>query len=105
MDNHTTQTTPNAGTTEPVPAPPHQPRRGAARTPRAWLQCLGPTPPGSYLAPTERCLLRTNLHWILPLRTTVKAAAALALTSTLTFLTPGLWWLHTGLWAATLAYH
>ena len=56
------------------------PRRPVVRTVRAWLRELfSPPPPGSFLSPSERQLVNTRLHWLVPLRTIGQAAIAMPL--------------------------
>jgi len=62
------------GTWGPAPVPPRNP---VARAARAWLrECVNPTAPNSYLGPGELCLIRTHLHWLVPLRSIAQVLAA-----------------------------
>lgn len=93
--------------TRTIPAPVH--RRPAVRVVRAWLRdAVGPRSPWSYLAPDELCLIRTHLHWLVPLRAIAKAAVsmplAIVVTLLLAFLAPGWWWLQVALWVGTVAH-
>lgn len=59
---------------------PVLPRRPTVRTVRGWLrEILTSAPPLSYLAPGERCLVETRLHWLVPLTATIRAAGGMAL--------------------------
>ena len=105
MDENTPETPPRAGTVELVPArdgtwtPAPVPRRHpVARGARAWLrECANPTTPSSYLGPGELCLIRTHLHWLVPLRSIAQATAMMPVAILLGFVTPSVWWLQIGL--------
>jgi len=104
-DTPTPDIVPRADTVELVPArdgtwgPAPVPRRNpVARAARAWLrECVSPTAPSSYLGPDELCLIRTHLHWLVPLRSIVSAAAMMPVAILLGFVTPSVWWLQIGL--------
>jgi len=86
-----------------IPSPP------VAHPTRTWLrELLSPPPPHSYLAAGEQCLITTRLHWIVPLRTMVRAAGAMSLAGlglmVLSFLTPGVFLLQAVLFLLTLAH-
>ena len=98
MDD-TTEIVPRAGAVELVPTrngwvpAPAAPGRRAARTARAWLrECANPTAPSTYLGPDELCLIRTHLHWLVPLRFVVQSAAMMPIAILLGFVTPSVWW-------------
>ena len=80
-------------------APAATPRRHlVARAARVWLrECASPTAPGTYLGPGELCLIRTHLHWLVPLRFVVQATAMMPVAILLGFVTPGVWWLQLAL--------
>ena len=83
------------GTWRPAPVPRRHP---VARTARAWLrECVNPTAPNSYLGPGELCLIRTHLHWLVPLRSIAQATAMMPVAILLGFVTPSVWWLQIGL--------
>jgi len=75
------------------------PRRHlVARGARVWLrECASPTEPRTYLGPDELCLIRTHLHWLVPLRFVVQSAAMMPVAILLGFVTPSVWWLQIGL--------
>lgn len=90
-----------------VPAPTR--RRPVARAVRVWLrECFTPADPASYLGPRELCLIRTRLHWVVPLKRIAQGAVmmplAIALTLLFTFLLPSVWWLQVAMWLATVAH-
>ena len=80
-------------------APAATPRRHqVARAARVWLrECASPTAPGTYLGPGELCLIRTHLHWLVPLRFVVQSAAMMPIAILLGFVAPSVWWLQLGL--------
>ena len=112
-EDETTQTTPRAGTVELVPArdgtsspAPTPPRRNpVARAARAWLrECANPTAPSVYLGPGELCLIRTHLHWLLPLRSITQAGLMMPIAILLSFAAPSIWWLQLGLALSAVAH-
>ena len=110
MDD-TTEIVPRAGAVELVPTrngwvpAPAAPGRRAARTARAWLrECANPTAPSTYLGPDELCLIRTHLHWLVPLRFVVQSAAMMPIAILLGFVTPSVWWWQLGLALTAVAH-
>lgn len=90
-----------------VPAPTR--RRPVARAVRVWLrECFTTADPAFYLGPRELCMIRTRLHWVVPLKRIAQGAVmvplAIALTLLATFLLPSVWWLQAGMWAATVVH-
>jgi len=75
------------------------PRRHlVARGARVWLrECANPTAPSTYLGPDELCLIRTHLHWLVPLRFVVQSMAMVPVAILLGFVTPSVWWWQLGL--------
>ena len=109
-DTPTPEIVPRADTVELVPArngswapvPQHHP---VARAARAWLQeCYSPAAPSSYLGPGELCLIRTHLHWLVPLRFVVQSAAMMPIAILLGFVAPSIWWLQIGLGLVAVAH-
>ncbi len=96
---------PRADTVELVPArdgtwgPAPVSRPGpVARGVRVWLrECARPTAPSTYLGPGELCLIRTHLHWLVPLRFVIQSAAMMPIAILLGFVAPNVWWLQLGL--------
>ena len=95
---------PRADTVELVPARdgttwvPVPQRHPAARGARTWLrECYSPASPGTYLGPGELCLIRTHLHWLVPLRSIAQATAMMPVAILLGFVAPNIWWLQIGL--------
>ena len=87
-----------------IPTPPLR-RNPAARAARVWLrECVNPTAPSSYLGPGELCLIRTHLHWLVPARAIVSAAAMMPLAILLGVAVPSVWWLQLGLGLAAVAH-
>jgi len=87
-----------------VPAP-SAPGRRAARTARAWLrETHTPADPRTYLGAGERVRIRTHLHWLVPLRSIVSAAAMMPLAILLGFKAPNIWWLQIGLGLVAVAH-
>lgn len=110
MTTTDTPHTPDAHTAQPARFPRRAritPRQPADRAARGWLRELF-SPPCSYLAPDEQVLISTRGHWLMPLRTLAQAAVAVPLAILLTFAlattTSSPWWLHAGLWLATLIH-
>jgi len=65
---------------------------------RAWLrECVHPVAPSTYLGPNEYCLIRTHLHWLVPLRAIATATVMMPLAILLALITPDIWWLQTAL--------
>ena len=99
-----TEIVPRADTVELVPtrdgttwAPAPQ-RHPVARAARTWLrECHSPAAPGTYLGPDELCLIRTHLHWLVPLRFVVQSAAMMPIAILLGFVAPNIWWIQIGL--------
>ena len=109
-DTPTPEIVPRADTVELVvcpdgtwraPVPQRHPlpqRHPAARAARAWLrECYSPATPSSYLGPGELCLIRTHLHWLVPLRSIAQATAMMPVAILLGFVAPSVWWLQIGL--------
>jgi len=99
-----TEIVPRADTVELVPArdgttwAPVPQRHPVARATRAWLrECYSPAAPGTYLGPGELCLIRTHLHWLVPLRSIAQAAVMMPVVILLGFAAPSVWWLQLGL--------
>ena len=87
-----------------VPAPT-APGRRAARTARAWLrETYTPADPSTYLGPGERALIRTHLHWLVPLRSIAQVTAMMPVAILLGFVAPNIWWLQIGLGLAAVAH-
>ena len=82
------------------------PRRHlVARGARVWLrECACPTAPSTYLGPDELCLIRTHLHWLVPLRFVVQSAAMMPIAILLGFVTPSVWWWQIGLALSAVAH-
>ena len=82
------------------------PRRHlVARGARVWLrECASPTAPSTYLGPDELCLIRTHLHWLVPLRFVVQSAAMMPIAILLGFVTPSVWWWQLGLALTAVAH-
>jgi len=57
-----------------------------------------------YLGPGELCLIRTHLHWLVPLRSIAQAAAMMPVVILLGFAAPNVWWLQLGLALAAVAH-
>ena len=49
--------------------------------------------PSTYLGPGELCLIRTHLHWLVPLRSIAQATAMMPVAILLGFVAPNIWWL------------
>jgi len=80
-----------------VPAPA-APGRRAAQTARAWLrETHTPADPSSYLGPGELCLIRTHLHWLVPLRSVLQSMVMVPVAILLGLVAPSIWWIQLGL--------
>lgn len=114
MKKQTAEVAPRARTVELVktrggewaPAPRQHP---AIRAVRTWLRvCVNPTDPAMYLGPTELCLIRTPLHWVVPLKRLAMMAVsmllAILLAKLIAFLLPSVWWVQVGTWLGAVAH-
>ena len=86
--------------------PAATPRRHlVARATRTWLrECANPTEPSTYLGPGELCLIRTHLHWWVPLRSVLQSMAMVPVAILLGLVAPNIWWIQLGLGLAAVGH-
>ncbi len=81
------------------------PRRPVAHRARAWLRELFALPvTESYLSAGERCVIRTQRHWFVPLRDISRGGGMMAVVGVLTFVAPSVFLVQLALWLGALAH-